>query len=52
MVVVFVVFFVCVLCCVVLCFVLFVARPLVFGKSVGPARISKVSILERRNSKK
>lgn len=48
MVVVFVVFFVCV----VLCCVVFVARPLVFGKSVGPARISKVSILERRNSKK
>jgi len=49
-----------VLCCVVLCFMLcyvvlccvvFVARSLVFGKSVGPAWISKVSILERRNSK-
>ena len=41
-----------VLCCVVLCcVVVFVARSLVFGKSVGPALISNVYILERRNSK-
>ena len=49
MVVVFVVFFVCVVLC---CIDVFVARLLVFGKSVGPARISNISILERRNSKK